>query len=403
MGAVPLRRNRDFALLQGGQLLSALGSESAAIAYPLLVLAVTGSPAMAGVVSFARVLPFALFGLLAGVAADRYDRRALMLAADAVKAVAVAALAVVIALGEVAIWQIAAVAFVQGAASAVTMPAAAGALRSVVPPGQLHAAAGVQQSRLAAALIAGPPIGGALFGVGRAVPFVADAVSYAFSVVSLLLMRTPFQHERPVERAPLRARVAEGFRFLWRQPFIRTTTFVYGLGNFIIPALLFAVVVVGERQGLTGGRIGVLLAATGVCVLAGSLASPLFRRRLSARAILLLELWAWPAAALFVAFPDVHVLVAAILPALFAAPITDSVVIGSRLAITPDRLVGRVESVRSTLALSITPFGPLAAGVLLSAVSASATVAVFALLSLGLAVWGTASAALREPPLPEEA
>jgi MFS family permease len=75
MPVLPLRRNRDFVLLQGGQLLSSAGSQSTAIAYPLLVLALTQSSAKAGLVAFARVVPFALFGLLAGMAADRFDRK----------------------------------------------------------------------------------------------------------------------------------------------------------------------------------------------------------------------------------------------------------------------------------------------------------------------------------------
>jgi len=65
---LPLRKNRDFVLLQVGQTLSTIGSESTGIAYPLLVLAVTHSPVQAGVVGFARVLPWALFGVLAGAA-----------------------------------------------------------------------------------------------------------------------------------------------------------------------------------------------------------------------------------------------------------------------------------------------------------------------------------------------
>jgi hypothetical protein len=129
MTVVPLRRNRDFVLLQSGQLLSSVGSESTAIAYPLLTLALTHSPAKAGLVAF-------------------------------------------------------------------------------------RAAAGAQQARVAAVNIAAPPLGGALFGLGRAVPFLADAVSYTFSVASLLMMRTPFQQERATERVPLRARVVEGFQFL---------------------------------------------------------------------------------------------------------------------------------------------------------------------------------------------
>jgi hypothetical protein len=68
--AVPLRRNRDFLLLQAGQLLSEVGTQSATIAYPLLVLAVTGSAAKAGLVAFARSLSLTLFALPAGVVAD---------------------------------------------------------------------------------------------------------------------------------------------------------------------------------------------------------------------------------------------------------------------------------------------------------------------------------------------
>jgi hypothetical protein len=133
----------------------------------------------------------------------------------------------------------------------------------------------------------------------------------------------------------------------------------------------------------------------GGCLLLGGLASPLIRRRLSARAIMLLELWAWTGCAAFVIRPDVYVLVAAMLPAAVAIPNTDSVVIGRRLTLTPDHLVGRVESVRSTIALLIAPLGPLAAGLLLGAVSDRAAIAVFAALALVLALWGTFSPALR--------
>ena len=402
MAAVPLRRNRDFVLLQSGQLFSAIGSESTAIAYPLLVLAVTGSAAKAGIVAAARVVPFALFSVLAGMVADRYDRKRVMIAADVVKALAVAALGVAIVLDEVVFWQIVVVAFVEGAGSVFFIPAAAGALRSVVPVRQLPDAAGIQQGRNAVVVVAGPPLGGVLFSIGRAVPFIADAVSYAFSIVSLLLMRTPFQEAREAAREGLRSRVAEGFRFLWREPFVRTTTFLYGLTNFIGTGLLLAIVVVGDRQGLTGGQIGLLLAGFGACLLAGSLLSPLARRLLPTRAILLLELWTWLGCAVFVIWPDAYVLAAAMLVSAVAIPITDSVVIGHRLAITPDRLVGRVESVRAGLAQLITPLGPLVAGALLSTVSERAAIAVFAAFGLVLALWGTLSSAIRNAPRLDE-
>ena len=79
-------------LLQAGQLLSRAGSGMSGVAYPLLVLAVTHSPAQAGVVQAARFAPFVLFGTLAGVAADRYDRRRLMILADIASAGALASL-----------------------------------------------------------------------------------------------------------------------------------------------------------------------------------------------------------------------------------------------------------------------------------------------------------------------
>ena len=88
---VPLRRNRDFVLLQSGQLLSNLGTQLTVIAYPLLVLALTGSPAKAGFVGFARFLPRALFALPAGLLADHWNRKRLMVGADAVRVVAVGA------------------------------------------------------------------------------------------------------------------------------------------------------------------------------------------------------------------------------------------------------------------------------------------------------------------------
>jgi hypothetical protein len=157
-------------------------------------------------------------------------------------------------------------------------------MRAIVPVDQLPAAISVQQGRAAAVGLAGPPVGGALFGIGRAIPFVADALSYTFSFVSLVLTRAPFQEPRePAPRTPLRAQLTEGFRFLWREPFLRVTSFLYGLGNFSIPGMLFVLVVVARHDGLSGTRIGLLAAFA--CLLAGASISPFVRRRLSMRAI----------------------------------------------------------------------------------------------------------------------
>src|SRR2546423_8515532 len=93
-----LYHNRDFVLFQTGQLLSAGGSSFTTVAYPLLVLSLTGSPLKAGAVSFARFLPWPLLGPFAGVAADRFDRKRQMIAADAARVGAIGGLAGLVAL-----------------------------------------------------------------------------------------------------------------------------------------------------------------------------------------------------------------------------------------------------------------------------------------------------------------
>jgi MFS family permease len=97
VAASTLRRNREFLLLQFSQLVSSGGSQITAIAYPLLVLSLTGSSAKAGIVAFVRLVPVALLSLPAGVAADRLNRRWLMIAAHVLRALAVGTLAVLVA------------------------------------------------------------------------------------------------------------------------------------------------------------------------------------------------------------------------------------------------------------------------------------------------------------------
>ena len=402
MTAVPLRRNRDFVLLQTGQLLSQLGTSSSSIAFPLLVLAVTGSPAKAGLVGFARSVPWALFALPAGLAADHWNRRWLMIAADGVRVLAIGSLAATILLGRVAFWQIVVIAFVEGTGTALFSAARPGALRAVVPTHQLPAAAAVESGRGSVVRLVAPPLGGALFGIARALPFLVDAISYAFSTLSLVAMRTPFQEDREPHLASIRTRLAEGLRFVWGRPFLRTCALLFGLTNFIGPGVLFAVVVIAKEQGLSGGEVGALVAAFGACLLLGSFASALVRRLLPVRAVLLLELWTWIGCAGFVLWPNVYVLVACILPTALAIPSTDSVVHGYRIAMTPDRLLGRAESATSTIALLIAPLGPLVAGILLDAGSARATIAVFAVVGLVLALWGTLSPSIRTAPSLDE-
>ena len=398
MSAPPLRRNRDFVLLQVGQGLSTLGSESTQIAFPLLVLALTHSPAKAGIVGFARFFPYVLVALPAGVVVDRWNRRRLMLFCDATRAVGIGSLVAALAAGVATFPQIVAVAFVDGALYTLFNIAETGALRAVVAAHQLPRAAATEQSRIATVQLSAGPVGGALFGLARSAPFLFDVVSYTFSFVSLLAIRTPFQEER--QRATTRARVeiAEGFRWLREQRFLWVMQLIAAASNVVYEGLFLVLIVVARRQGLTSAEIGLVIAGLGAALLLGSLAAPIFQRRTSMRVITLLQVATMLLVALFLAEPSVYVLLAAAVPSVFLAPPVASSVIGYRLAIAPDALVGRINSVARTIAIAGAPAGSLLGGFLLGAFSPRTTVAVLVAWTALIVLWGLLSPSLRESP-----
>jgi predicted MFS family arabinose efflux permease len=359
---VPLRRNRDFVLLQAGQLLSNAGSQTTQIAYPLLVLALTHSPAEAGIVASARALPFWLLALPAGLAADRFSRKRVMILSDVVRTATVTALGVAVLTHHVVYWAIPIVAFVEGGGAALFGGAQMGAMRSVVPKPQLPMATNVLTARIAIVRLAGPPLGGVLFGIARSLPFFADAASYAASTGSLLAMRTPFEEKRERESAPMMQSLVEGLRFLWSSPFLRTVVGIFTLSQIVFPGVSLAVVVIGKRQGLSSGEIGALVAVFGVFLLLGSIIAPLVRRLLPTRALIVLEFWTWAGCALFLIWPSVYVLTASIIPTALAIPTTDSIVWPYQLSLTPDRLIGRTSAAISSLTSGAGALGPLLAG-----------------------------------------
>ncbi|HEY9472527.1 MAG TPA: MFS transporter, partial [Mycobacteriales bacterium] len=154
----PLWRNRDFQLLFAGSLTSVVGSEIAAIAYPLLVLAVTGSPAQAGLVAFAETAAAVLVGLPAGALVDRWNKRAVMVTTDGLRLVAAGSIPLALAADRLTLAQIVAVAAVTGAAGSFFYPARMVAVRRTVPPDQLPAALSQNQARVAIGSLVGPSV-----------------------------------------------------------------------------------------------------------------------------------------------------------------------------------------------------------------------------------------------------
>src|ERR1051326_3716478 len=318
---VPLRRNRDFVLLQTGQALSTVGSEAGAIAYPLLVLSLTHSPAKAGLVGFVRLAPWPLFALPAGVAVDRWNRKRLMILSDVVRVFGVGFLGLAILSGHASFALIAIVGLVEGGMYVLVNIAEIGAVRSVVASEQLPRAFATEQARLSSVYLAGPPLGGALFGVARSLPFIVDAVTYAFSTGSLLAMRTPFQEEREAAaRTDVRTEIKEGMTWLWSHTFLRMCALLFAAGNFTWGALELTLIVAAKREGFHSAAIGGLIAVIGALSLAGSIVAPRFHRVLSMRTTIISNSWLAVAIRAHLIPPHVYVPLAAGAPSAFFGP-----------------------------------------------------------------------------------
>jgi hypothetical protein len=392
---VPLRRNRDFLLFQSGALLSTFGSSISGIAYLLLTLALTGSAAKTGYVGAVEFAPLVLLSAPAGVAADRFDRRLLMIVSDAAGATALALLAAAVLTGQARFWMVVVVAFVDTTAAVVYRSGSSGAMKAVVPQPQLADASSVTMARMSSIRLVAPPVGGAIFSLSRGLPFVADAVSYAFSTASLLLMRTRFQEERePGVRTPFR----EGLTYFWSIPFLRATVGMIAASNLVAVGAPIAVIILAHRHGLSSTAIGGFVAIQGVTLLAGSLLSPVLRRLFPMRAILLSEFWMALVYAVFLAYPNVYVLAAAASLHAFWFPNTDSAIQAYSYALIPDRLLGRAMAAGQTLRAASAPAGPLVAGLLLAHTSPRLTILALASPVVIAAVLGTLSPALRDLP-----
>ena len=208
--AGPLWGNRDFLLLWSGQTASVLGSRASALAFPLLVLELTHSPARAGLVGFVAGLPVLLCQLPAGALVDRWNRKTVMIGCDLGRLLVIASIPVVGLLFGISYGQLVITAFLHAALSMVFALAELAALPHVVDPATLPAAVAHNQARMQAATVAGPPLGGALFGISRVLPFAVDAVSYLVSLVTLVFIRTPLHDPPQAPGKRLHQQVAEG-------------------------------------------------------------------------------------------------------------------------------------------------------------------------------------------------
>ncbi|HEY3523141.1 MAG TPA: MFS transporter [Candidatus Limnocylindrales bacterium] len=396
-GSVPLHRNRDFLILWMSQAVSTVGTRVSGLAYPLLVLAITGSPAQAGVVAFAQTLPFLVFFLPAGALVDRWDRRRTMLLCEAGRFVALGSVAIAIAVDAVSIVQLVVVAFVEGSLFVFFDLAEGAALPRIVAASQVPSAVAQNQARVQGADVIGQPVGGALFSLGRAWPFVFDAISYLVSFVALLALRSPLgAPEAPAVRRTLRQEIAEGLRTVWSNAFLRAAVALAAGINFVFNGLTLVLIVRAQALGAGAGAIGLMFAAWGAGAIVGSVVAPSVQRRVGPRVALLGVVWIWVGeAALLALVSDVAALgVVAGLGAI-AGPVFNVVLASLVYGWTPDRLLGRVRSVIKVAGWGAIPAGSLAGGLLAGGLGAQGAMVALAAVLLVVASLASVAPALR--------
>ncbi len=397
--STPLWRNRDFLLLWSGGVVSAIGSQVSQLAFPLLILSVTGSPLQAGVMSALRGLPYALFALPAGALVDRWDRRRVMILCDALRALALGSIPLAWALGWLSLPQLYAVSLIEGTLAIFFGLAETAAIARVVPKPQLGTALAQNQTAGATAELLGPAAGGALYSLGAFVPFLVDALSYAASAAALLLLRTRLHVERAAAPLRLRAEIAEGLGWVWRQQPVRYLALItWGLNTFCAGYALI-MIVIAEGQGASPWTIGLVLGGGGIGGIVGAAIAGRLLARFRLGQILVGSAWFWALSwAAYAAAPNVVWLAVINAVGWLCVPAYMVAQIGYRVAITPDALQGRVNSVYRLIAYGSAPLGLALTGWLLEAVGPIATVLSLCVPQVLCAIAVTLYAPLRRLP-----
>ncbi len=371
----PLWRNHDYMLLWSGQALSDIGGAVSELAFPLLVLAVTHSPAQAGFVAALRALPAMFFSLFAGVLVDRWDRKWVMLVCDAGRALSLASIPIAFALGHLTIWQLYITAFLEGTLLIVFMLAKTAAVSQVVTRAQLSTAVAQEEFVEGTTALFGPSLAGVLYTLGAMFPFITDAISYLISIVTMVLIRTPFQRERTASGRKVWAEIAEGVLWVWHQPFILTMTLLMGSGAFVFSGTTLIIIILAQRQHASAVIIGLIFAVGGIGSILGSMLAPRLEHRLTVGQSILLTRWyivlSWP---LFALAPFPLVLGAVEFGTGFVDPIEDVPYFSHRLKLIPDELKGRVLSACRLLPGTTRPLGLALTGILIQRIGVFPTI-----------------------------
>jgi MFS family permease len=377
-------RSRNFRLLFACDVISAAGTAVATVALPFAVLRIGGSASDVGYVAAAYLVPLIGFLLLGGVVADRLPRHQVMVAANALQALAQAASAVLLLAGHAQVWELAVLAAVRGIGTGFYLPASEGLLPHTVPADQRAPANALDRIGRNSGQIGGAALGGVLVGLaGPGWGLAADAVSFAVAAALRAGMRFPAL--LPAPRTGLVHELREG----WRDFISRRWLWV------IVAQFAFVVAILAGTQSVLGPLVadahlggaqswGLILAAQGVGAVLGGFVMIRFRPR----RMLLVASLAVPADSVFLLALAVPLPVPVIAATAFAAGVGVEV-FSVNWATTmqqeiPPAMLSRLSSYDALGSFALAPVGTVVAGPLAGAFGTSAVLIAGAILVAAL-------------------
>ncbi|HET9443696.1 MAG TPA: MFS transporter [Acidimicrobiales bacterium] len=386
------RLGRRFWTLVASSGLSNLADGVFKMALPLVAISYTRSPALVAGLELVRSLPWLLASLQIGALTDRLDRRRAMVVANVARAAFVAVPAVAIVAGGGSLWLLYLAAVGTGVAEVFYDTSSQSILPALVPRSRIDRANGrLYAVELGAQEFAGPPIAGALVAVGLAASFTSSAALWVVAVVALTTLRGSFRPRRDGPRTSIRTDVREGLTFLLRRPVLRTMAVMVGMSNLAGSAagavlVLFAVGP-GSAMGLTEPEFGVLFAVLAGGGLLGGLLADRVLRRVGRAQAMTISVFGMTA---FVATPAVTDNVVAIATLLFAGGFTimvwNVITVSFRQRVTPDHLLGRVNSAYRLVAWGTRPLGAALGGAIGEWLGVRAVFAVMGVVTLAVLI-----------------
>jgi predicted MFS family arabinose efflux permease len=278
----PARLGRSFRWLLSASFINNVGDGVAVSAGPLLVASLTRDPFLVSMALLSEYLPALLFGVIGGVAADRFDRRRVVILVDLGRAFVLAVLVVTIASGAVNIAVVLLALFVLGTAETFADSASGALLPGLVARDDLGVAnARLQGTFLLTNELLLPPVGAFLFAVGPAIPFATNAAGFALGAVLISRVVTDVREAQP-DRPGVRAEMLEGIRWLVAHPPMRTLALTILAFNVTFGAAWSVLVLyAGERLGMNEVGFGLLSTAVGIGGLIGTASYGRLERRFS--------------------------------------------------------------------------------------------------------------------------